>query len=72
MPQQEAVEGFQALLATGALLRGRIRACIHSPAKALPFLQEGRLVQLLASSQPTPPGAASAATAETSELMIQG
>ena len=53
LQQQEAVEGFQALLATGSLLRSRIRSFIHAPAKALPFLQEGRLVQLLAASQPS-------------------
>ena len=45
------MEGFQALLATGALLRSRIRSFIHAPTRALPFLQEGRLVQLLASTQ---------------------
>ena len=53
LQQQEAVEGFQALLATGSLLRSRIRSFIHAPDKALPFLQEGRLVQLLAASQPS-------------------
>ena len=47
------MEGFQAVLATGSLLRSRIRSFIHAPDKALPFLQEGRLVQLLAASHPS-------------------
>ena len=48
LPQEEQVESFQATLDATALLRSQIRTFVHSPAAALPFLQAGRLVRLLA------------------------
>ena len=56
IPTQEQVESFQATLDAASLLRAQIRAYVHAPTTALPFLQPGRLVRLLADTSPAEPG----------------
>ena len=56
IPQQELVESFQATLDAASLLRSQIRTFVHAPTTALPFLQPGRLVRLLADPEPAGTG----------------
>ena len=45
--EEEAVEEYLDTMEHAAAMRAQIRAILHTPRNALPFLQPGRLVKLL-------------------------